>query len=120
VSPWERGDAPAALARRGQTAITKFFSATAGAVTIVRPETVIGWHRSLWKIIWTRRSRHRIGRPPSDADTRALIRRLRTENPLWGENQIAAQLARFEQSFEPRASQEELCDCSWSTRPTAW
>ncbi len=83
-------------------AITKFFSATADAVTIVRPETVIGWHRSLWRIIWTRRSRHRIGRPPIDADTRTLIRRLWTENPLWGENQIAAQLARLGHQVSPR------------------
>jgi hypothetical protein len=83
-------------------AITKFFSATADAVTIVRPETVIGWHRSLWKVIWTRRSRHRIGRPPIDADTRALIRRMWIENPLWGEDQIAAQLARLGHHVSPR------------------
>ncbi len=76
-------------------AITKFFSATADAVTIVRPETVLGWHRSLWKIIWARRSRQRVGRPLIDADTRALIRRLWIENPLWGEDQITAQLARL-------------------------
>lgn len=68
-------------------AITKLFSAAVDAVTIVRPETVLGWHRSLWNLTWARRSRHRVGRPLVDADTRALIRRLWTENPLWGEDQ---------------------------------
>lgn len=81
--------------------ITKLFSATVDAVTIVRPETVLGWHRSLWKIIWTRRSRHRVGRPLVDAETRALIRRMWTENPLWGEDQIAAQLARLGHHVSP-------------------
>ncbi len=83
-------------------AITRFFSTTVDAVKIVRPETLLGWHRSLWKLLWTRRSRRRVGRPPIDADTRALIRRLWIENPLWGENQIAAQLARLGHHVSPR------------------
>ena len=55
-------------------AITKIFPPLLDAVTIVRPETVLGWHRSLWKLVWRGRSRRPAGRSPIDADTRSLIR----------------------------------------------
>ncbi|HJX66493.1 MAG TPA: transposase, partial [Polyangia bacterium] len=48
-------------------AITKLFPSLVAAVPIVRPDTVIRWHRSLWKLIWRRRSRRPVGRPPIDA-----------------------------------------------------
>jgi hypothetical protein len=76
-------------------AVTKIFPALLGAVTIVRPETVMGWHRSFWRLLWRRRSQRPVGRPPIDVDTRALIRRMWKENPLWGENVIAAELAKL-------------------------
>jgi len=44
------------------------------------PETVLRWHRSLWKLLWRRRSQRPAGRPPVDADTGALIRRMRKED----------------------------------------
>jgi hypothetical protein len=50
-------------------AITKVFPELLEAVTIVRPETVIRWHRSLWRLFWRHRSRRPVGRPPIDADT---------------------------------------------------
>ncbi|MBN2574221.1 MAG: hypothetical protein JXP73_06630 [Deltaproteobacteria bacterium] len=64
-------------------AITRVFPALVPAVTIVRPETVIRWRRSLWRLLWRRRSERPAGRRPVDADTRALIRRMWKENPLW-------------------------------------
>jgi len=73
-------------------ALTRFFPALLDAVTIVRPETVIRWHRSLWRLVWRHRSQRPVGRPPIDADTRALIRRMWQENPLWGEDVIPASL----------------------------
>ena len=69
---------------------------------IVRPDTVIRWHRSLWRLFWRRRSRRPVGRPPIDADTRALIRRMWIENPLWGEDVIAAELAKLGHHVSPR------------------
>jgi len=70
-------------ARWTMAAITKIFPALLGAVTIVQPETVIRWHRSLWRLLWRRRSQRPAGRSPIDADTRALIRQMWKENPLW-------------------------------------
>ncbi|MGA7740663.1 MAG: integrase core domain-containing protein, partial [Polyangia bacterium] len=84
------------------SAITKLFPSLVAAVPIVRPATVIRWHRSFWKLLWRRRSRQPVGRPPIDVDTRALIRRMWTENPTWGEDQIAAQLAKFGHYVSPR------------------
>jgi hypothetical protein len=58
------------------SAITKLFPSLVAAVPIVRPATVIRWHRSWWKLLWRRRSSRPVGRPPIDVDTRALIRRM--------------------------------------------
>ncbi len=45
------------------------------AVIVVKPDTLIRWHRAGWRLLWRRRSRAP-GRPPIDADLRALIRRM--------------------------------------------
>ncbi len=58
------------------------------AVHIVKPETVIAWHRRGFRLFWTWKSRHRIGRPTVPHDIRALIRELSTSNPLWGAPRI--------------------------------
>ena len=66
-------------------------------VVLVKPETVIGWHRSGWRLLWRWRSRFRRppGRPPIDADRRALIHRMWRDNPTWGEDRIAGELAKL-------------------------
>jgi putative transposase len=57
---------------------------------IVRPETVIRWHRAGWRLLWRYKSRP--GRPPIPLELRQLIRRMATENSLWGEERIANEL----------------------------
>src|SRR6478672_3354701 len=44
------------------------------ALVIVKPETVIAWHRQGFRLWWGWKSRRRIGRPSAPADIRALIR----------------------------------------------
>ncbi len=62
-------------------------------VQIVQPATVVGWHRSAWRSYWRWKSRRpRPGRPRIDAETRALITRLVTENSTWGVRRIADEL----------------------------
>src|SRR6195256_894907 len=51
---------------------------------IVKPETVVRWHRAGFPLYWRWRSRARGGRPPIETDLRLLIRRMNKENPLWG------------------------------------
>ena len=60
------------------------------ALVVVRPETVIRWHRMGWKLFWRLKSRP--GRPPVPAAVQALIRRMASENPLWGQERIANEL----------------------------
>ncbi len=60
------------------------------AVVLVRPATIIRWHRLGWRLFW--RGKCRIGRPPIPVELRALIRRMPQENPLWGEERIANEL----------------------------
>jgi transposase InsO family protein len=62
------------------------------ALIIVKPETVIGWHRKGFKLYWTWKSRKRGGRPPIDAEIRTLIRRMARENPTWGAPRIHGEL----------------------------
>jgi len=55
------------------------------ALVIVKPETVIAWHRQGFRLFWTWKSRHRQpGRPERARDTRELIRSMSLANPLWG------------------------------------
>jgi putative transposase len=65
------------------------------ALVIVRPATVIAWHRRGFTWYWTRRSRPKSGRPPVDADVRRLIREMARANPLWGAPRIHGELLKL-------------------------
>ena len=60
------------------------------ALVVVRPETLLGWHRSAWKRLW--RVKSRPGRPAIPPQLQGVIRRMATENPRWGEERIANEL----------------------------
>ncbi len=65
-------------------------------LVIVKPETVIGWHRKGFRLYWTWKSRQRRGgRPPIPRDVRALISRMSRENPLWGAPRIHGELLKL-------------------------
>ena len=57
---------------------------------IVRPETVLRWHRKGWRLYWTWKSRTRLGRPRLSLEVKALIGRISKENPLWAPSVSAA------------------------------
>ena len=65
------------------------------AVYIVKPETVVAWHRRGFRLFWTWKSRHRTGRPAVPHDVRALIRDMSTANPLWGAPRIHGELLKL-------------------------
>jgi len=58
------------------------------ALVIVKPETVIAWHRRGFRLLWTWKSRRRTGRPTVPLAVRALIRTMSEANPLWGAPRI--------------------------------
>jgi transposase InsO family protein len=62
---------------------------------IVRPETLLRWHRELVRKKWTHRRTGHPGRPPVDADVRDLIVRLGRENPRWGYQRIRGELLKL-------------------------
>jgi putative transposase len=66
------------------------------ALVIVKPETVIGWHRRGFRLFWTWKSRHgKRGRPAVAKEVRQLIRRMSRENPLWGAPKIHGELLKL-------------------------
>jgi hypothetical protein len=59
-------------------------------LTIVRPDTLVRWHRELYRLFWRAKSRPR-GRPPIPADLQRLIADM-AANHTWAEERIAAEL----------------------------
>ena len=62
---------------------------------IVRPETLLRWHRELVRKKWSYRMTGQPGRPPVDADVRDLVVRLGRENPRWGYQRIRGELLKL-------------------------
>ena len=62
---------------------------------IVKPETVLAWHRRGFRLFWTWKSRRRLGRPAVPQDVRQLIRTMAEANPLWGAPHIHGELLKL-------------------------
>jgi len=65
------------------------------ALVIVKPETVIAWHRRGFRLWWAWKSRHRTGRPTVAAHVRSLIRTMADANPRWGAPRIHGELLKL-------------------------
>jgi hypothetical protein len=59
---------------------------------VVKPETILRWHRAGFKAFWRWKSRNRAGRPKIDRGLRDLIQQMSRENPLWGAPRIHGEL----------------------------
>jgi transposase InsO family protein len=70
----------------------RLFPSILNAITVIKPETVIRWHRRGFRAYWRWKSRQRGGRPRIDREIRDLIRRMSKENPLWGAPRIHGEL----------------------------
>jgi len=93
---------------------------------VVKPETVIRWHRTAFRFYWTRKSKPR-GRPKISRATITLIKRLHQENPLWSPERIHDQLVNLSVTDAPapntiakyfpaiRKPPTEKCQQSWQT-----
>jgi putative transposase len=64
-------------------------------LSIVKPATVIAWHRKGFALYWTWKSRRRGGRPRKEPALRELIRRMATENVGWGAPRIHGELLKL-------------------------
>jgi transposase InsO family protein len=73
----------------------RWFPSVLRAITIIRPETLVRWHRAGFCRYWRWKSRSLGGRPQIDVDLRALIRRISAENPLWGAPRVHGELLKL-------------------------
>jgi len=77
------------------TGLSRAWRSWRSALVIVKPETVISWHRRGFRLYWTWKSRRRTGRPGVPLEVRALIRELSAANPLWGAPRIHGELRKL-------------------------
>ena len=75
--------------------LSRLVPTTLEALTVVRPETVIRWHRAGFRAYWRFRSRPRGDRPKMPLDIRQLVRDMSVANPLWGAPRIHGELLKL-------------------------
>jgi transposase InsO family protein len=73
----------------------RWFPSILTVVTIVRPETLVRWHRAGFRRYWRWKSKARGGRPRIESELRTLIRQMSTENQLWGAPRIHGELLKL-------------------------
>src|ERR1019366_3444628 len=72
-----------------------WFPSVLGAIAIVRPKTIIRWHRAGFRAYWRWRSRNAVGRPKVSIALRTLIGEMSRANPLWGAPHIHGELLKL-------------------------
>jgi putative transposase len=92
--------------------LSRFWSNWKETLVIVKPETVLRWHRKRFASYWTRLSRKRPGRPETDRAIRELIRRMARSNPLWGAPRVHGEL------LKPGIDISERTASRWMPRRT--
>jgi transposase InsO family protein len=75
--------------------VCRLFPKMYDALAIVRPDTVIRWHRAGFRSYWRWKSRRRCGRPTVSLEIRRLIREMSIANPLWGAPRIHGELLKL-------------------------
>src|SRR6202158_6116344 len=73
----------------------RWFPSILQVLTIIRPETLVCWHRAGFRRCWRWKSRSLGGRPLIEPELRALIRQMSMENPLWGAPRIHGELLKL-------------------------
>jgi putative transposase len=83
---------------------------------IVKPETVIAWHRAGFRLYWRWRSRARSGRPKVSEEVRALIRRIVSENADWGAPKVHGELLKLGFDISERDCRQVSSTAAAATR----
>jgi len=73
----------------------RWFPSILQVLAIIRPETLVRWHRAGFRRYWRWKSRSLGGRPLIEPELRALIRQMSMENPLWGAPRIHGELLKL-------------------------
>ncbi len=73
--------------------LRRLWLAWSNVLVIVRPVTVVAWHRAGFRLFWRLKSRTKDhGRPEFDCEIRSLIQKMVEENPTWGAPRIHGEL----------------------------
>src|SRR5690348_1442482 len=88
-----RRSAPARLRVRAADRVIfvwlyRLFPSLLEAAVVFKPETLVRWHRSGFRLYWRWKSRRRVGRPQVPSEIRDLVRANSQDNPLWGAPRI--------------------------------
>src|SRR5258707_9015472 len=73
----------------------RWFPSILKVLTIIRPETLMRWHRAGFRCYWRWKSRRPGGRPQIETELRSLIRLMSMDNPLWGAPRIHGELLKL-------------------------
>jgi putative transposase len=76
-------------------ALSRMWPHWKNSLIIVKPETVIGWHRKGFKLFWRIKSQRGRGRPKISKEIRDLIKQISLENPIWGSPHIEGELLKL-------------------------
>src|SRR6266516_8205667 len=97
----------------------RWFPSILQVLTIIRPETLLRWHRAGFRRYWRWKSRSPGGRPQIHAELRALIWRMKVENRLWGAPHIHGELLKLgfavAQSTVAKAKKGDPSGQRWGT-----
>src|SRR5471032_324372 len=94
----------------------RWFPSILNVLTIIRPETLVRWHRAGFCCYWRWKSGSRGGRPQIETDLRVLIRQMSIENPLWGAPRIHGELLKL--GFEIAQSSIAKYMVKWHGSPS--
>jgi putative transposase len=75
--------------------LSRVWTGWRSALVIIKPETVIAWHRRGFQMFWTWKSRRRTGRPTVAAEVCVLIRTMSQANPRWGAPRLHGELLKL-------------------------
>jgi putative transposase len=78
------------------------------ALFLVQPETILRWHRELFRVFWKRKSKRRSKKPRLSSETIALIKEMAANNRLWGAERIRGELLKLDIRVSKRTIQKYL------------
>ncbi len=89
--------------------LRRFWANWRSCLMIVKPDTVLRWHRDGFRLYWRWKSRSKPGRPKIDAEIRRLIRRMSRENATWGSPRVQSELALLGYTVDQSTVAKYMC-----------
>lgn len=78
------------------------------ALLIVKPDTILMWHRTLYRLFWRQKSQAGVGRPHLANETIVLIKQMAADNRLWGAERIQGELLKLGIKVSKRTIQKYM------------